>query len=90
MNRPVLGVNGMRPCQAGAMPTRNYRLVVEGELSDSIGIVFAGMTLTRAEGKTALTGPVRDQAELQDLLQHVSALGLTLLEATAVETRATR
>ena len=72
------------------MPTRDYRVVVEGELSDSIGVVFEGMALTREEGNTALVGPVRDQAELQGLLQHVSALGLTLLEATAVEARVKR
>jgi hypothetical protein len=70
------------------MPTREYRLVVEGELSDDMGVVFEGMTLARVKGRTVLTGPVRDQTELQGLLQHVSALGLTLLEATTVETGA--
>jgi hypothetical protein len=69
----------------GFMPTRDYRLVVEGELSDDMEVTFEGMTLTREEGRTALSGPVRDQTELQGLLQHVTALGLTLLEATAVE-----
>lgn len=78
------------PCDAGAMPAREYRLVVEGEPGDGIGIVFDGMTLTREEGRTVLVGPVRDQAELQGLLQHVSRLGLTLLEATAAEPTATR
>jgi hypothetical protein len=72
------------------MPTREYRLVVEGELSDSIGVVFEGMTLTREGGTTVIAGPVRDQAELQGLLQHLAALGLTLLEATAVEAAAKR
>jgi hypothetical protein len=66
------------------VPAREYRLVVEGELSDNIE-VFEGTTLTREEGKMVLTMPIRDQAELQGLLQHVSALGLTLLEVTAVE-----
>ena len=46
---------------------------------------FEGMTLARAEGTTTLTGPVRDQAELQGLLQRVSDLGLTLLEVTSVD-----
>ena len=72
------------------MPTRDYRLVVEGELSDSIEVFFEGMTLTREEGTTVIAGPVRDQAELQGLLQHLAALGLTLLEATAVEAAAKR
>ncbi len=34
------------------------------------------------EGRTTLTGPVRDQSELQGLLQRVSDLGLTLVEVT--------
>ena len=46
---------------------------------------FEGMTLARAEGTTTLIGPVRDQAELQGLLQRVSDLGLTLLEVTSVD-----
>ena len=46
---------------------------------------FGGMTLTRTEGTTTLTGPVRDQAELQGLLQRVSDLGLTLLEVVVID-----
>ena len=60
----------------GYVPSCEYRLVVEGELSDSIEASFKGMTLTRREGTTVLDGPVRDQAELQGLLQRVSGLGL--------------
>ena len=66
------------------MAVRIYRLIVEGELSDTLEPAFHGMTLTRAEGNTALTGNVRDQAELQGLLRRVSDLGLTLLEARAI------
>jgi hypothetical protein len=62
---------------------RRYRLVVEGELSDRIA--FGGMTLTHQAGNTVLTGSVRDQPELQGLLQRVSDLGLTLLEARAID-----
>jgi hypothetical protein len=67
------------------MADRNYRLIVEGELSDALGPAFDGMALTRAEGTTALTGNVRDQAELQGLLQRVSDFGLTLLEVKAID-----
>ena len=84
-DRPHGGVRACRPCQAGDMPTREYRVVVAGELSGGMGVVFEGMTLTHEEGNTVLYGPVADQTELLGLLQHVSALGLTLLEATAVE-----
>jgi hypothetical protein len=61
----------------------DYRLIVEGELSDRIA--FEGMTVTHQNGNTVLTGPVRDQSELQGLLGRVSALGLTLLAVTALD-----
>lgn len=64
---------------AGHVPSQEYRLIVDGELSDQVSSIFGGMSLTRSEGKTILEGPVRDQAELQGLLQRVSDLGLTLL-----------
>jgi hypothetical protein len=68
------------------VPCRAYRLVVEGELSDSSSRqAFEGMTCAHDGGNTVLEGPVRDQAELQGLLQRVSDLGLTLLSATAID-----
>ena len=65
------------------MPGRTYQVIVAGELSDQIVPAFEGMTLTRAGGTTTLSGHVRDQAELQGLLQRVSDLGLTLLAVNA-------
>jgi hypothetical protein len=70
---------------AASMPSRLYRLVVEGELSDRIDPAFEGMTLTHEEGNTVLTGSVRDQAELQGLLRRLSDFGLTLLSANAID-----
>ena len=67
------------------MAVREYSLVVEGELTDELGNTFAGMTLTREEGKTLLVGQVRDQAELQGLLQRITNLGLTLLSASTTD-----
>jgi hypothetical protein len=67
------------------MATRRYRLIVQGELSDTLQPDFPAMTLTRSAGNTALTGDIRDQAELQGLLQRVVGLGLTLLEAKALD-----
>lgn len=72
------------------MPSRRYRLVVEGELSDRMEEAFGGMTLTREAGNTVLDGAVRDQAELEGLLRRVSDFGLTLLSATAVGQEAGR
>jgi hypothetical protein len=65
-----------------------YQLVVEGELSDPSGWAFHGMKIRYERGNTVLVGPVRDQAELQGLLQRVSDLGLTLLNISVVDRRA--
>jgi hypothetical protein len=73
-----------RAGETGDVPVRDYRLTVEGELSDQVASAFTNMTLTRVAGNTILVGPVRDQAELHGLLQRVCDLGLTLLSATAV------
>jgi hypothetical protein len=69
----------------GEMPVREYRLGVEGELSDQAVPAFEGMTLTREDGTTLLVGRVRDQAELQGLLRRLSDLGVTLLEAAVID-----
>lgn len=68
-----------------AVSARQYRLTIEGELSDPMAAAFAGMRLTRGGGTTVLDGSVRDQAELQGILQRVSSLGLTLLSASSIE-----
>ena len=64
---------------------RTYRLEVQGELSDQIGRLFEGMSLSYNQGNTVLVGLVRDQAELHGLLQRVLDLGLTLLSVNAIE-----
>ena len=74
-----------RPWHGQSMADRSYRLLVEGELSDELGLAFPGMVLTRVAGSTALTGTVRDQAELHGHLRRASDLGLTLLEARAMD-----
>jgi hypothetical protein len=66
---------------------RTYRLVVEGELDGELELAFEGLAIAHVAGTTTLTGLVRDQAELQGLLQHVSSLGLTLVEFTAIDER---
>jgi len=68
-----------------AMPGREYRLTLEGEIGDPERREFEGMTMTRGDGTTVLVGPVRDQAELQGLLRRVSDLGLTLLSARTID-----
>jgi len=64
---------------------RSYRIVVEGELDDHFAGAFDGMTLERVAGTTILTGPVRDQAALQGLLQRTAGLGLELISANVID-----
>ena len=72
------------------MSSREYQLVVEGELSDRMQLAFEGMDLTRGDGTTTLTATIRDQAELQGVLQRITDLGLTLLDLTAIDDAARR
>jgi hypothetical protein len=67
------------------MPVRDYRLIVEGELSDDLGRAFEGMSLSREHGTTVLVGTIRDQPQLQGVLQRISDLGLTLLSVSELE-----
>jgi len=66
------------------MPACDYRVVVDGELSDHAERAFEGMSLSRENGTTVLVGTMRDQAQLQAVLQRISDLGLTLLSVRAL------
>ena len=68
-----------------SMGTRTYRLTVEGELDDHIQPAFPEMTLTRGHSTSTLTGPIRDQAELQAVLRRLSDFGLILLETKTLD-----
>ncbi len=72
------------------MQSREYRLVVEGELGPRAAQAFEGMTVSSACGTTVLVGRVRDQAELQGYLGRIADLGLTLISAAAVDEVADR
>jgi hypothetical protein len=56
-----------------------YEIVVEGELGATCAEAFEGMRLEHREGRTAIVGPVEDQAQLAGLLRRVSDLGLSLV-----------
>jgi polysaccharide deacetylase 2 family uncharacterized protein YibQ len=66
------------------MPVCDYRVVVDGELSDDVERAFEGMSLSRENGRTVLVGTMRDQAQLQAVLQRISDLGLTLVSVRAL------
>ena len=60
------------------MPCR-YRVVVEGELGPRFHTAFHPMRVEADNGTTAIVGTIRDQAELQGLLDAVFARGLSLI-----------
>jgi hypothetical protein len=62
-----------------------YELVVRGEIGDRFGVLFEGMRLERAGGRTVIAGPVRDQAHLHGLLLQVEELGLELVSVNPKE-----
>ena len=67
------------------MQSCDYRLVVDEELGDDAGRAFVGMALSHEDGRTVLVGPIRDQAQLQGVLQRISDLGLRLLSVSVIE-----
>ena len=64
---------------SGATGPTIYQIVVRGELSDRYVLAFEGMTLTTGDGRSAITGPVVDQAHLHGLLDRIGDLGLELV-----------
>ena len=68
-----------RTRSSGAMAATIYQIVVRGELSQRYLPAFEGMTLAVGDGRTAITGPVVDQAQLHGLLNRIGDLGLELV-----------
>jgi hypothetical protein len=66
-----------------ATSVRTYRLEVRGELGELAARSFPAMRIFHRRGNSVLVGPVRDQAELTQLLERCSALGLTLVSVDA-------
>lgn len=56
-----------------------YRIRVKGVLAHDWSAWFDGFTITRIDDDSLLTGMVRDQAELNGLINKIQSLGLFLL-----------
>jgi len=57
-----------------------YQIKLEGHLDQRWASWFDEMDIThRKSGNTILSGPIRDQAELQGLIKKIYSLGLTLI-----------
>lgn len=68
-----------RTRSSGATGATIYQIVVRGELSKRYLPAFEGMHLAAGDGRTTITGPVVDQAQLHGLLNRVGDLGLELI-----------
>ena len=61
-----------------------YRIVVRRELSDRYAVAFEGIQMEAKNGRTILTGEVKDQPHLFGILDRLNALGLVLLSVQAL------
>ena len=59
--------------------------MVDGELGPRYASAFDGMTVESRGGKTEIAGWVRDQSQLQGLLDRIGSLGLTLVSVVSDE-----
>jgi hypothetical protein len=62
-----------------------YRVEVHGHLGDLVARLFPRMRIVYKNGNTVLVGPVRDQTELNGMLQRFLELGFTLVSVTAAD-----
>jgi outer membrane PBP1 activator LpoA protein len=66
--------------QVTRMGTRMvYQIVVRGELSERHAMAFESMEMEIENGRTVLTGEVKDQSHLHGILDRIGALGLKLV-----------
>jgi len=56
-----------------------YRIVARSELSERYATAFEGMHMETEEGRTILTGEVKDQPHLFGILERINGLGMELL-----------
>jgi outer membrane PBP1 activator LpoA protein len=62
------------------MGTRTvYRIVARSELGERYASAFEGMRMQTRDGRTILTGELKDQPHLFGVLERINGLGLELL-----------
>jgi hypothetical protein len=61
-----------------------YRIVARSELSDRYASAFEGMRMESKDGRTILTGELKDQPHLFGVLDRLNGLGLELLSVQAM------
>ena len=65
-----------------------YRIVMRSELSDRYASAFEGMHMETEDGRTILTGEVKDQPHLFGILDRINGLGMELLSVQALSEEA--
>ena len=65
-----------------------YRIVARSELSERYASAFEGMHMETEDGRTILTGEVKDQPHLFGILQRINGLGMELLSVQALSEEA--
>ena len=82
---PAYGsANAITLCDRSQVKPTDYCIVVEGELGPRYAASFAPMQLVARDGTTEIVGLIEDDAELQGLIDTVSALGLSLVSVTPI------
>ena len=66
-----------------------YRIVARSELGERYAFAFEGMRMETEDGRTILTGEVKDQPHLFVILERINRLGLELLSVEALSEEAT-
>jgi hypothetical protein len=66
-----------------------YRIMVLNELGERYASAFEGMRMETRDGRTILSGEVKDQPHLFGILERLNGLGLELLSVEALPEDAT-
>ena len=67
-----------------------YRIVVSAELSQRYAVAFEGMEMEVKNGRTILTGEIKDEPHLHGILDRIGSLGLRLLSVESFPTETSR
>src|SRR3954454_15722234 len=71
------------PRHAGGMAERFYRITIRGVLTERLASAFEPLSLTRADGRTVLSGFCTDAAALYGIIDRLRDLSLELLAVEA-------
>lgn len=60
------------------------RISLDAELTDELLSAFPQLTTVGKRTQTTLTGEVADQEELQGVLNHLSMMGITIIDVITI------